>query len=67
MDDIGIATKTNLMGHVAAVKDVLHVAKEHDLYFKPEKCMFHAPSMDYWGVILEKGVTCMDLVKNCQN
>jgi len=49
--------------HIAAVHDVLRVAKEHDLYFKPEKCLFHAPSMDYLGVILEKGVTRMDLVK----
>ncbi len=51
------------MDHVAAVADVLHVAQIHDLYFKPEKCLFHAPSMDYLGVILEKGVTCMDPVK----
>ena len=39
------------------------MAKEHDLYFKLEKCLFHAPSMDYLGVILEKGVTHMDPVK----
>ncbi len=50
-------------GHIATVCDVLQVAKDHDLYFKPEKCTFHAPSMDYLGVILEKGVTHMDLVK----
>jgi hypothetical protein len=36
---------------------------KHDLYCKPEKCTFHAPSIDYLGVILEKGVTCMDPVK----
>ncbi len=52
-----------MAGHVAAVQDVLHVAKEHNLYFKPKKCLFHVPSMDYLGVILEKGVTCMDPVK----
>ena len=63
MDDIGITTWTNMTDHIAAVHDVLRVAKEHDLYFKPEKCLFHAPSMDYLGVILEKGVTRMDLVK----
>ncbi len=49
--------------HIAAVRDVLTVALKHDLYFKPEKCTSHAPSMDYLGVILEKGVTCMDPVK----
>ncbi len=63
MDDIGITTHTNLADHIATVGDVLQVAQEHDLYFKPEKCLFHVPFMDYLGVILEKGVTCMDPVK----
>src|SRR5712664_424430 len=63
MDDIGIATRTNVEGHIEAVRDVLQVALDNDLYFKPEKCSFHAPSMDYLGVILEKGVTRMDPIK----
>ncbi len=63
MDDIGIATRTNMKDHTAAVSDVLQVAVNHDLFFKPEKCTFHTPSMDYLGVILEKGVTRMDPVK----
>jgi hypothetical protein len=69
MDDIAVATKVSLSpsqayaAHVAAVTDVLKVALTHDLYFKPEKCIFHAPSIDYLGVILEKGVTHMDPVK----
>jgi len=44
--------------HKAAVTNVLYIMKEYDLYFKLEKCTFHVPSMDYLGVILEKGVTC---------
>jgi hypothetical protein len=69
MDDIAIATKVSLSpsqshaAHVATVSDVLQVALDHDLYFKLEKCVFHAPSIDYLGVILEKGVTRMDPVK----
>ncbi len=63
MDDIGIATCTNLDDHKRVVHDILKVAQLHDLYFKPEKCLFHAPSMDYLGVILEKGVTRMDPAK----
>src|ERR1700744_348067 len=63
MDDIAIATRAGLDGHVAAVTDVLQVADDHDLYFKLKKCIFHAPSIDYLGVILEEGVTHMDLVK----
>ncbi len=49
--------------HKAAVSDILQVTVDHDLFFKPKKCTFHAPSMDYLGVILEKGVTRMDPVK----
>ncbi len=63
MDDIGITTQTTMDDHKAAVSDMLQVAQDHDLFFKPEKCTFYAPSMDYLGVILEKGVTCMDPVK----
>ncbi len=63
MDDIGIATCTNLDDHRRAVHDVLKVAQLHDLYFKLEKCLFHSSSMDYLGVILEKGVTQMDPTK----
>ena len=69
MDDIAVATKLTgspdqvRVAHVAAISDVLQVASDNDLYFKPEKCMFHAPSIDYLGVILEEGVTCMDPVK----
>ena len=55
MDDIGIATKVpSLQAHIDAVSDVLQVAQEHSLYFKPEKCIFHAPSMEYLGLILER-------------
>ena len=63
MDDIAIATRTTVHGHTVAVCDVLQLAANHDLYFKPEKCIFHAPCIDYLGVILEKGVTHMDPVK----
>jgi hypothetical protein len=63
MDDIAIATSTNLEDHIQAVSAVFEVAERLDLYFKPEKCTFHAPHMDYLGVILEKGIMCMDPVK----
>jgi hypothetical protein len=54
---------TTQQDHEEAVKDVLRVAQEHDLYFKPEKCTFHAPRIDYLGVIIEKGMTSMDPIK----
>ena len=64
MDDIGVATKVpSLQAHIDAVSDVLQVAQEHSLYFKPEKCLFHVPSMEYLGLILERTQTRMDPVK----
>jgi hypothetical protein len=63
MDNITIATSTNLEDHIQVVSAVFKVAERLDLYFKPEKCTFHAPQMDYLGVILEKGITHMDLIK----
>ena len=63
MDDITIATSTNDANHTAALMDILQVAEDHDLYFKPEKCIFHASRIDYLGVILEKGMIHMDPVK----
>jgi hypothetical protein len=64
MDDIAVATKNmSLQGHIEAVSDVLQVAQDHSLFFKLSKCLFHAPSIDYLGLVLEKGTTKMDPVK----
>jgi hypothetical protein len=64
MDDIAVATKNmSLSSHVEAVSDVLQVAKDHSLFFKLSKCSFHVPSIDYLGLVLEKGTTKMDPVK----
>ena len=68
MDNIAIATMIDdeqeaYTAHVAAITDILTMAQDNDLYFKPKKCTFHATSIDYLGVILGRGVTCMDLVK----
>src|SRR5258708_32742408 len=62
IDDIGITTYTSLQDHIVAVRDVLMVSKAHNL-FSLEKCRFHALDMDHLGVILERGVTCMDPIK----
>src|SRR6266403_523677 len=63
MDDILIATLTTLINHSDAVHAVLDLLREHDLYLKPEKCVWEAASIDYLGVILEKGMTRMDPTK----
>ena len=64
MDDIRIATKIpSLSAHIDAVSDVLCIAQEHSLYFKPEKCIFHTTSMNYLGLVLKRNQTRMDPVK----
>ncbi len=63
MDDILIATSSTLTAHENAVHDVLRRLEDHDLYLKPEKCVWETASVDYLGVILEKGVTHMDPIK----
>jgi hypothetical protein len=63
LDDIAIATTGTLQDHIDTVHDVLWVAEQHDLYFKLSKSTFHASSIDYLGVIIEKGMTRMDPVK----
>jgi hypothetical protein len=63
MDDIAIATTGTLQDHIDAVRDILHVAEQHDLYFKLSKCTFHTSGIDYLGVIIEKGMTHMDPIK----
>ena len=63
MDNIIIGTSSTMKAHISAVHDVLDLLEEHDLYLKPAKCKFHTDSIDYLGVILEKGVTHMDPIK----
>jgi hypothetical protein len=63
MDDILIASSSGMDGHRAAVHDVLDLLAEHDLFLKLEKCKWETDSIDYLGLILEKGVTCMDPTK----
>ena len=62
-EPLGTTIRIYMDDHQRAVHDVLKIAQLHDLYFKPEKCLFHSSSMDYLGVILEKGVTRMDPAK----
>ena len=63
MDNIIIGTSSTLADHIAAVHDTLDLLPTHDLFVKLSKCRFHIPRVNYLGVILEKGVTCMDPVK----
>jgi hypothetical protein len=69
MDNIAVGTAGNspldypIRKHTLTVSDMLQVTLDNKLYFKPEKCTFHSPQINYLGLILEKGVTRMDPVK----
>ena len=63
MDDIVVATCTNMADHITCVTEILELTEQYDLYFKPEKCVFHVPHIDYLGIIIEKGMTRTDPVK----
>ncbi len=63
MDDILIATPDKLPHHRQLVHQVLTKLEEHDLYLKPEKCVFEVPEVEYLGLIIGHGRVRMDPVK----
>ena len=63
MDDILIHTEDNLELHHKLVHQVLDTLRKHDLYLKPEKCLFEKRSMEFLGIVLEKGQIHMDPTK----
>ena len=63
MDDILIATPDNLRTHRQLVHQVLDRLDEHDLYLKPEKCVFEVREVEYLGLIIGHGQVKMNPVK----
>ena len=63
MDDILVATKDNQEFHNQCVHWMLEKLKKHDLYLKPEKCIFDQKRIEFLGVILEGRTIQMDLAK----
>jgi hypothetical protein len=55
MDDILIHTPDNLPDHRVKVHRILDKLRRHDLFLKPEKCLFEKRTMEFLGVVLEKG------------
>ena len=63
MDNILVATKDDQEFHDQCAHRMLEKLKKHNLYLKPEKCIFDQMRIDFLGVILEGGTVQMDLVK----
>ena len=63
MDDILVHTDDDIRKHRTLVHRVLDKLRQHDLFLKPEKCLFEKRSMEFLGVILGKGTIQMDPTK----
>ena len=63
MDDILVHTEDDQDLHRKLVHKVLDKLAKHDLFLKPEKCLFEKRSIEFLGVILGKGTIQMDPTK----
>ena len=56
MDDLLIATQSTRAHHQKAVHKILDILEANQLFVHPEKCTWESLTVDYLGLILEKGV-----------
>ena len=63
MDNILVTTKDDSKFHEKCIHQMLKKLKKHDLYLKPEKCIFNQKRIEFLGVILENRTIQMDLAK----
>ena len=63
MDDILIHTNNSLEDHRTKVHLILDKLAKHDLYLKPEKCLFEKEEVEFLGVVLKGGTFQMDPTK----
>src|SRR5712672_3849181 len=63
MDNMLIATSDDPTFHKQCVHRILDKLEKHDLYLKPEKCIFTQRCIEFLGVILEGNTIQMDPTK----
>ena len=61
MDNMLIFSKT-LEEHRKCVQRVLQQLRDHDLYLKPEKCVFEVQEVEFLGLIIRPNHVAMDPV-----
>ena len=59
MDDILIFTD-DISTQCIITNQVLATLQKHNLYLKPKKCIFEAPEVDFFGVIISHGKLGLD-------
>src|SRR3954454_11621033 len=62
MDDLLVTGKTSAEVN-ANTKEILGIARDIDVYFKPEKCVFDQPEVEFCGFIVSHNQVSMDSVK----
>jgi len=63
MDNMLIATPDDPVFHKKCIHKILDKLEKHDLYLKPEKCMFMQKHIKFLGVVLENNTIQMDTTK----
>jgi hypothetical protein len=63
MDNILIHTRSDLPYHRTRVHQILDKLRKHDLFLKPEKCVFEQKEVEFLGVILGHNTIRMDPAK----
>jgi hypothetical protein len=63
MDDILIAMGEDLMQHRQIVQEVLEVLRKESLFLKLSKCKFKQEKAEYLGILVEKGMICINPTK----
>ena len=53
LDDVIIFSKS-LLEHIPHVRNILEVLRQHKLYAKVEKCVFHKDQMTFVGCLVSK-------------
>uniref|UniRef100_A0A0W0GA98 Reverse transcriptase domain-containing protein n=1 Tax=Moniliophthora roreri TaxID=221103 RepID=A0A0W0GA98_MONRR len=62
MDDILLFSR-NRKEHQERTKRLMHWIREHDLYFKPEKCKFDVTEVVFLEMVIQPGHVVMDPLK----
>ncbi|KAK3553874.1 hypothetical protein QTP70_012711 [Hemibagrus guttatus] len=59
IDDILIYSRS-MADHQCHVAEVLHRLRDYNLFLKAEKCLFHQPSVQFLGYVIDRSGVCMD-------
>ncbi|KAK3553387.1 hypothetical protein QTP70_003551 [Hemibagrus guttatus] len=59
IDDILLYSRS-MADHQRHIAEVLHRLRDHNLFLKAEKCLFHQPTVQFLGYVIDRSGVCMD-------